>query len=119
MTPEQTVKKVPLDKDKNHDEYDEVQTLFLGRLGGEIVSIERIQNPSLYLPYAVKKYTMKEHYRSESNGPEFECERKLFHGTREDATHMINAQGFNRVFSGKNGEFYYDTHALISLKFHR
>ena len=117
MTPEQTVKKVPLDKDKNHDEYDEVQTLFLGRSGGiqaEIVSIERIQNPSLYLPYAVKKYTMEKQYRSE-----FECERKLFHGTREDATHMINAQGFNRVFAGKNGKFYYDTHALISLKFPR
>lgn len=101
MTREQTVTKVPLHVD---NEYEEVQTLFLTTLGtiqAEIVSIERIQNPSLYLPYAAKKHAMMQRY-----GPDFKCERKLFHGTAEDTTHKINVQGFNRSFAGTaNGVF--------------
>jgi hypothetical protein len=62
-----------------------------------IVKIERVQNPSLYKAYMVKKQKM-----DDKNGSN---EKKLFHGTDPPTCQLINHKGFNRRFCGKNGEF--------------
>ena len=70
---------------------------------GEIIDIQRIQNPALYLQYAVKKHIMETYSNCD-------CEQLLFHGTKKESIDKINAQGFNRAFAGQNGEFYCGDH---------
>ena len=77
-----------------------VEEKFLQSLRGKvsITSIERVQNPSLFNAYAVRKQTM-----DLKNGPH-ENQRELFHGTKYEFFKSINVQGFNRSLSGKYGE---------------
>ena len=68
----------------------------------EVLSVERVQNETLWRTYAAKKETM----RARSGATVDECERLLFHGTDEDTAPKIVAQGFNRSFCGKNATMY-------------
>ena len=67
-----------------------------GGSGHRIVKIERVQNPTLYKAYLVKKQSM--------HGAENEMQ--LFHGTTEASITSINANNFNRSFAGINGKLY-------------
>ena len=60
-----------------------------------IVKIERVQNPTLYKAYVVKRQRMDEKDGSR--------EKQLFHGTAGASCTNINSFGFNRSFCGKNG----------------
>ena len=66
----------------------------------EIITIERIENSSLYMQYMAKKRTM-----DQLNSPGIENEMELFHGCPGDVTDIISHQGFNRSFARKNGKF--------------
>jgi poly [ADP-ribose] polymerase 10/14/15 len=61
-----------------------------------VISIERIQNKSMWQSYAVKKQGM---VSQKIPDPE---KKWLFHGTSGGSVEPIIQQGFNRVFSGKN-----------------
>jgi poly [ADP-ribose] polymerase 10/14/15 len=62
-----------------------------------VTKIERIQNPSLYGQYVLRKRAM------DATNPEGHMnEQRLFHGCAQDAVDKINHQGFNRSFAGKN-----------------
>jgi poly [ADP-ribose] polymerase 10/14/15 len=65
-----------------------------------ILQIQRIQNLVLFSQYMAKKKEM-----DKNNKPGHQNEVHLFHGTAPDTCPKINQQGFNRSFSGKNGEF--------------
>ena len=64
-----------------------------------VVKIERIQNPALYSQYVARKRQM-----DKQNPQGHQNERLLFHGTAINSCGSINHGGFNRSFSGKNGE---------------
>lgn len=82
----------------NSDEYHRILQLFIStggsRQGSQVINIERVQNPTLYRSYALKKQMMG----SEHN------EMLLFHGTKEKNIQSINVNNFNRSFSGVNGK---------------
>ena len=87
--------------DAKDKEYADVKQQFDRTMGGrytQIVHIERIQNPALYLQYIGRK---KEMDRQNPKG--HQNERMLFHGTSQDTCPKINRNGFNRSFAGKNG----------------
>lgn len=65
-----------------------------------IFEIRRVQNLALYAQYIAKKKEM-----DKNNKPGHQNETRLFHGTDASTCPKINQQGFNRSFSGKNGEF--------------
>lgn len=60
--------------------------------------IERIQNLYLYKNYQVKKQSL------ETKNGRTDNERQLFHGTDENTIKSVNSNGFNRSYSGLNGE---------------
>ena len=62
-----------------------------------ITTIQRVQNPTLYRVYMVRKEQMEQNKGSN--------ERTLFHGTAESSCGSINKTGFNRSYCGKNGKF--------------
>ena len=83
-------------------EYKEVmdafsKTMIQGNNYNKVVKIQRIQNPTLYGQYVIRKRAM------EKQNPHCQNEMRLFHGTKVDICVKINAQGFNRSFSGRNG----------------
>ena len=82
-------------------EYKTVQKKFLQSMRGKasITNIERIQNPSMFNSYMLRKQTM-----DEKNGT-LENELQLFHGTKPDSVKAINVQGFNRSLCGINGTY--------------
>ncbi|XP_022795889.1 poly [ADP-ribose] polymerase 14-like isoform X2 [Stylophora pistillata] len=63
-----------------------------------IIKIERVQNPTLYRAYMVKKEQM-----DRKNGSN---EKALFHGTAGASCSSINHHGFNRSYCGKNATVY-------------
>ena len=65
-----------------------------------IVKIERIQNPTLYAQYTVKKRSME----TANVGRIHQNERRLFHGCALSAVTKINHGGFNRSYAGAHGE---------------
>ena len=76
--------------------------------GVRIVSIERVQNDTLWQSYVVKRQTIvsREKEQDESR-PQSRFERVwLFHGCRPDVVPKIVAQGFNRSFCGRNATVY-------------
>ena len=84
---------------RESEEFRKIKDKFLKSLSKvNIVSIERIQNPSLYYPYMARKQSMEE-----KNGTQ-ENELQLFHGTKHESVKAINLQGFNRSFCGQNGK---------------
>ena len=93
------------------NEYKKVEMEFkVTRPNVKIITIKRIQNPALYYQYVVKRHAMK--YKNSTL-----LERKLFHGTTYETIEKINAQGFNRSFAGKNGEFYYGDYVDLPTAF--
>ena len=81
-------------------EFKRVEERFLQSLRGKasIKNIERIQNPSMYISYMLRKQTM-----DDKNGT-LDNELHLFHGTAYDSVKAINVQGFNRSLCGRNGK---------------
>jgi len=65
-----------------------------------VVQIFRIQNPSMYLQYMVRRDAMQRQQAAASKTP---VERILWHGTAFDAVESVNKTGFNRSYCGKNG----------------
>jgi poly [ADP-ribose] polymerase 10/14/15 len=70
----------------------------------QIVSIARIQNPSLYQQYMVRYDSMQRTVQpATATNP---LERILWHGTSADTLESINSTGFNRSYCGKNAVVY-------------
>ncbi|XP_022804135.1 poly [ADP-ribose] polymerase 14-like [Stylophora pistillata] len=85
-------------------EYKAVGEKFLRLMNGKVVikKIERIQNPSMFNSYMLRKQAM-----DEKNGT-IDNELELFHGTKPDSVKEINVQGFNRSLCGVHGAAYGD-----------
>ena len=62
------------------------------------LQIERIQNPSLFQQYKVKKKELEQY-----NPKGMENEKRLFHGTPSDSVQGIITNGFNRSYCGRHG----------------
>ena len=91
-------------------EFQDVAASFMRTMqaGVRIVSIERVQNVSLWRSYDVwlKNIVSREKEQDESR-PESRFERVcLFHGCRPDVVPKIVEQGFNRSFCGRNATVY-------------
>ncbi|XP_003390636.1 PREDICTED: poly [ADP-ribose] polymerase 14-like [Amphimedon queenslandica] len=85
-------------------EYKTAETAFNTTMAGKyakILSIQRLQNPTLYKQYAVRKKEMEKH-----NPDGHQNERLLWHGTSPDTLDKINTRGFDRNFAGKNAVVY-------------
>ncbi|XP_020792036.2 LOW QUALITY PROTEIN: protein mono-ADP-ribosyltransferase PARP14-like [Boleophthalmus pectinirostris] len=65
-----------------------------------IISIERVQNPTLWKNYQIKKKEMDTKNQGKSN------EKVLFHGTGANSIDLINKQGFNRSYAGAQAAMY-------------
>ncbi|XP_017550529.1 uncharacterized protein LOC108425948 [Pygocentrus nattereri] len=63
----------------------------------QVVKIQRIQNQQQWQRYSVLKETADKKYPYQKN------EHFLYHGTTKENSQKINANGFNRSFSGRNG----------------
>ena len=78
-------------------EYQQVASMFYSTGGnGTIVTIERVQNPALYMQYTMHRQEVENKHFNHN-------ERQLFHGTKGCNVRAINSQGFNRSFCGRNG----------------
>jgi len=82
-------------------EYKTVQKMFQQSMRGKasVTGIERIQNPSMFHSYMLRKQTM-----DEKNGT-LENELQLFHGTKPESVKHIIVQGFNRSLCGIHGTY--------------
>ena len=66
----------------------------LGSVRATVAKVERVQNKTLWDPFAAKRQTMLQRQGASDN-----YERSwLFHGTSEGSMNKIVAQGFNRIF---------------------
>ncbi|KAI0212217.1 Protein mono-ADP-ribosyltransferase PARP14, partial [Lamellibrachia satsuma] len=95
---------MPVTLQPTSDEYRRVKDLFTSSAQGtvkRVMSIERVQNPSLYRQYMLHKEEMKKRSQRPSA-----IERSLWHGTSAEATQSINVGGFNRSYCGKNATVY-------------
>ncbi|KAL3975250.1 hormonally upregulated Neu-associated kinase [Sarotherodon galilaeus] len=78
-------------------EYNNVeQELTKTRLKLNIISIERVQNPTLWQNYQILKKQMETKNKHKNN------EKLLFHGTKATSVDLINNKGFNRSYAGTN-----------------
>ena len=96
---EETVHLFLLDPGKDAQEYKKVSDQFQQSCTQRIIKIERVQNPTLYGIYAIKKQKMDKERAQGSN------EVLLFHGTKGPKCELINHKGFNRSFCGENGKY--------------
>lgn len=79
-------------------EYNDVESeLTKNGLSANIISIERVQNTTLWQSYQLMKKQMEVKNKHTKN------ERKLFHGTGANSIDLINKQGFNRSYAGAHG----------------
>ncbi|XP_052530569.1 protein mono-ADP-ribosyltransferase PARP14-like isoform X2 [Tympanuchus pallidicinctus] len=84
-------------------DYKEVKERFLKTtpsLNLKIEKIERVQNPSLWKVYQIKKCQMDAKNGNNNN------EKFLFHGTRAESLTFINNYGFNRSYAGMHAAQY-------------
>uniref|UniRef100_A0A3Q3SM17 Poly [ADP-ribose] polymerase n=1 Tax=Mastacembelus armatus TaxID=205130 RepID=A0A3Q3SM17_9TELE len=82
-------------------EYDEVKTeLTKTSLTPNIISIERVQNATLWQNYQLMKKQMEVKNKHTNN------EKLLFHGTGAGSIDLINTKGFNRGYAGTNGAMF-------------
>ncbi|XP_039902752.1 protein mono-ADP-ribosyltransferase PARP14-like isoform X3 [Simochromis diagramma] len=82
---------------RGSQEYNDVeQELTKNRLHVNIISIERVQNPTLWQNYQILKKQMEAKNKHKNN------EKLLFHGTRAKSVDLINDKGFNRSYAGTN-----------------
>uniref|UniRef100_A0A3B4ACD8 Poly [ADP-ribose] polymerase n=1 Tax=Periophthalmus magnuspinnatus TaxID=409849 RepID=A0A3B4ACD8_9GOBI len=65
-----------------------------------ILSIERVQNVTLWKSYQIKKKEMDTKNKNTNN------EKVLFHGTGAKSIDLINKQGFNRSYAGTHAAMY-------------
>ena len=91
---ELTIHLVPLNpKNPKHKvEYQNVSAHFQQTAREQVTAIHRVQNPSLFKLYSLKKQSL-----DEKNGSN---EKFLFHGTRGDKLNEINEHGLNRSYAG-------------------
>ncbi|XP_072197856.1 protein mono-ADP-ribosyltransferase PARP14 [Excalfactoria chinensis] len=85
------------------EEYKQVEERFLKTtpsLNLKIEKIERVQNPTLWKIYQIKKSEMDEKNGNNNN------EKLLFHGTSAESLTHINNYGFNRSYAGRNAAQY-------------
>ncbi|KAG6921035.1 hypothetical protein G0U57_010928, partial [Chelydra serpentina] len=80
-----------------------------------IVKVEKLIHPLLYKQYQLKKACMEKACGHEA------VERRLFHGTTEEASREICQHGFNRSFCGKNATLYghgvyFAVNAVVSVQ---
>ncbi|XP_072288656.1 protein mono-ADP-ribosyltransferase PARP14-like [Eucyclogobius newberryi] len=71
-------------------------TALVTQLNLNIISIERVQNVTLWKSYQLKKKEMDSKNKSQNN------EKVLFHGTGPNSIDLINKHGFNRSYAGTN-----------------
>ncbi|XP_067429640.1 protein mono-ADP-ribosyltransferase PARP14-like isoform X1 [Thunnus thynnus] len=82
-------------------EYGDVEKEFQKTgLSANIISIERVQNETLWQSYQLKKKQLEAKNKHKNN------EKMLFHGTGSDSIDLINKQGFNRSYAGAHGAMY-------------
>ncbi|CAH1268221.1 PARP14 [Branchiostoma lanceolatum] len=80
-------------------EYSTVSRKFTNSLVGmnaTVVSIERVQNPTLWTQYCAQRQKIAQ------LNPRRKVERELWHGTKKEVTDAISHNGFNRSYSGGN-----------------
>ncbi|XP_060945027.1 uncharacterized protein LOC133022028 [Limanda limanda] len=94
MPPNTTCVAVPIHEER--PEYNEVLKLFQASCKQTVIKIERIQNPMLWKSIQIKKRDIEQRNGHANN------EKRLFHGTTETTVNIINQNGFNRVYAGKN-----------------
>ena len=88
----------------NSTEFKEISGRFCLTSGGyihsgNVIKIERIQNPQLYKSYLAKKQSMQK-----TAGHNSVNELDLFHGTHPNSVSEINENGFNRSLTGVSGK---------------
>ena len=88
---------VPLDPVTHANEYKRIVDKVHKTSSITITKIQRVQNPTQYRVYMVRKDQMEQKKRSN--------ERILFHGAAAGSCTSINKTGFNRSYCGKNGMF--------------
>ncbi|XP_053295537.1 poly(ADP-ribose) polymerase family member 14-related sequence 1 [Pleuronectes platessa] len=98
MPPNTTCVAVPIQA--GTPEYTEVLNLFQASCKQTVIKIERIQNPMFWKSIQIKKRDIEQRNGHPNN------ERRLFHGTTETTVDIINQNGFNRVYAGKNAAAY-------------
>ncbi|XP_028268993.1 protein mono-ADP-ribosyltransferase PARP14-like isoform X3 [Parambassis ranga] len=82
-------------------EYNEVeQELTKTGLSVSIISIERVQNTTLWKSYQLLKQQLEAKNQHTHN------EKLLFHGTGAKSIDLINNKGFNRSYAGAHGAMY-------------
>uniref|UniRef100_A0A3B5ADI1 Poly [ADP-ribose] polymerase n=1 Tax=Stegastes partitus TaxID=144197 RepID=A0A3B5ADI1_9TELE len=82
-------------------EYGDVQKeLTKTGLAPNIISVERVQNTTLFQSYQLMKKQLEVKNKHKKN------ERLLFHGTGSTSIDLINKQGFNRSYAGAHGAMY-------------
>ncbi|XP_034150940.1 poly(ADP-ribose) polymerase family member 14-related sequence 1 isoform X2 [Esox lucius] len=77
-------------------EHQEVLKLFQATCTNNVIKIERVQNPSLWMNVQIKKGEMELRNSHKNN------EKRLFHGMCPTTINHINQHGFNRSYAGKN-----------------
>ncbi|XP_055792513.1 protein mono-ADP-ribosyltransferase PARP14-like [Salvelinus fontinalis] len=79
-------------------EYKDVEKKFQKTLLTDtIITIERVQNHSLWKSYQIRKNLLEEKNKHTNN------EKLLFHGTSSNSITQINSHGFNRSYAGTHG----------------
>ena len=89
-------------------EKDGVVKKFMASLSGwsvRVLSVERVQNMSMWQSFAVKRQTVLQREKDPKLAA-VRFEKELFHGTDQDTVPKITQQGFNRSFCGKNATAY-------------
>uniref|UniRef100_A0A8C5Q2L0 Poly [ADP-ribose] polymerase n=1 Tax=Leptobrachium leishanense TaxID=445787 RepID=A0A8C5Q2L0_9ANUR len=81
-------------------EYLDVKGQFAQTCHMIIIEIKRIQNPSLWKNYEIKKQSIDNKNGNTTN------EKQLFHGTDPNTISHVNHHGFNRSYAGKNAACY-------------
>ncbi|KAM7415528.1 hypothetical protein PAMA_017845 [Pampus argenteus] len=82
-------------------EYSDVEKEFTSTgLSANIISIERVQNETLWQSYQLKKKQLEVKNNHTNN------EKMLFHGTGPGSIDLINKHGFNRSYAGAHGTMY-------------
>uniref|UniRef100_A0A4W6DZF5 Poly [ADP-ribose] polymerase n=1 Tax=Lates calcarifer TaxID=8187 RepID=A0A4W6DZF5_LATCA len=82
-------------------EYSDVETeLTKTGLTANIISIERVQNTTLWQSYQLMKKQLEVKNKRTNN------EKLLFHGTGANSIDLINNQGFNRSYAGTHAAMY-------------
>ncbi|XP_070689465.1 protein mono-ADP-ribosyltransferase PARP14 [Pempheris klunzingeri] len=93
------IKRAPLSAGSK--EYNDVETEFQKTgLAANIVSIERIQNLTLWRSYQLMKAQLEVKNKHTNN------EKLLFHGTAATSIDLINTQGFNRSYAGTHAAMF-------------